>query len=53
MIYPPLVWLCPDCRRVVKTFVRPSEAPTCQNPDVHTSKQVVMRLKKGEEGDEQ
>ena len=42
MIYPPQVWKCPQCERVLKLFVKPSAEPTCKNPTVHTSKEVIM-----------
>jgi hypothetical protein len=35
-------WFCPECDRRLVLFVRASAAPTCQNPDKHSTKIVKM-----------
>ena len=35
-------WVCPACNKDLTTYVGVSEAPTCQNPAVHSSKAVEM-----------
>jgi len=42
-------WVCPECDRRLVLFVRASAAPTCQNPDKHSTKIVRMERAKVDE----
>lgn len=36
------IWKCPECGNTLTVYVAVSDAPTCQNPEKHTSKVVTM-----------
>lgn len=35
-------WMCPECKRRLTLYVKPSAPPTCTNKEKHESKAVAM-----------
>lgn len=35
-------WRCPECGYSFTVFVKPSEPPTCSNPEEHSSRTIEM-----------
>lgn len=35
-------WRCPECGYSVTVFVKPSQPPTCSNPEAHSSRAIEM-----------